>query len=292
MGSVVLYPLLDSGSTHNFIAEDSAPATGLLPQQRDKLNITVANGECVPCVCMYRTPRSTSTSNHSAPTSLSCHSQDTMSCWAPNGWQRWDRCCGTSVNSPCSSGRAPKPSAGTGSRNRPGLPSHLLARDRKTSQSATPCDNGRRPPQRHPDGVPTNLRQADRSTAAAYARPPYHTVAWCRPVVVQPYRYPLSHKDELERQCQALLQQGLIRPSQAFSSPVLLVKKANGSGRFCIDYRALISIPVKDAFPIPVVDELLDELHGTLIHHARPLVQLSPGAHVPRRRTQDGVLNQ
>jgi hypothetical protein len=82
------------------------------------------------------------------------------------------------------------------------------------------------------------------------------------PVVVRPYRSPATHKDEIERQC-AMLQQGLIRrSSSAFSSPILLVNKANGTWRFCVDYRALNAITVKDAFPIPVVDELLDELHG------------------------------
>jgi hypothetical protein len=50
------------------------------------------------------------------------------------------------------------------------------------------------------------------------------------PVAVRPYRYPAAHKDELERQCAAMIEQGIIcRSDLAFSSPVLLVKMADGS---------------------------------------------------------------
>jgi len=82
-----------------------------------------------------------------------------------------------------------------------------------------------------------------------------------------PIRQPtrrLGPEKEVSRQVRDLLDRSLIEPAHsAWSSPVVLVWKKDGSWRFCVDYRKLDSVIIQDAYSLPRIDESLDALAGS-----------------------------
>lgn len=79
----------------------------------------------------------------------------------------------------------------------------------------------------------------------------------------RPRKYPDEDQNLIKLRIQECLDAGLIRPSvSSFSSQVTLAKAENRASRVCIDYRRLNDITEPDRYPIPVIDEIVQELHG------------------------------
>ncbi|GFS98271.1 retrovirus-related Pol polyprotein from transposon 17.6 [Trichonephila clavipes] len=78
-----------------------------------------------------------------------------------------------------------------------------------------------------------------------------------KPIAQRSRRLSLPEKREVEKQIDEWLEQGIIREFR-FSSPVVVCKKKDGTMRLCIDYRKLNKKIVKDRYPLPIIEEVLD----------------------------------
>lgn len=101
----------------------------------------------------------------------------------------------------------------------------------------------------------------------------------------RPYRYSPVQKDVIELMVQELKSQGLIQNNcSPFSSHVVLVGKKDGNWRLCVDYKELNQITIKDKYPIPIIEELLDELGGSQVYSK---IDLRSGYHQIRMAPED-----
>ncbi|XP_071678585.1 uncharacterized protein [Lolium perenne] len=252
-----LTALVDTGSTHNFLSNTAMRRLALQPAGSEKYSVTVANGDHLTC---QGVARQVPVLVGDEPFSIDCVGID-LGCYdfilgldflSTLGPILWDldvlslifwreggrRVHWTGVGSTGTLMRVLHLMAAALDE------AHLLLAD-LLQQHGDLFDE--------PQGLPPS-RPCDHRI---------HLLPNTAPVAVRPYQYPQLQKDELERQVVVMLAQGIIRISTSpFCAPVLLVRKADGTWRFCIDFRALNTVASKDKFPIPVVDELLDELHG------------------------------
>nr|VZH94052.1 unnamed protein product [Spirometra erinaceieuropaei] len=84
-----------------------------------------------------------------------------------------------------------------------------------------------------------------------------------RPIRQPPRRVPVHFQKQLEQTNKDMLDKHVIRPSSSpWASPIVLVKKNDGSLRLCVDYRKLNAVTVKDSFPLPRIDTTLEALAG------------------------------
>lgn len=93
------------------------------------------------------------------------------------------------------------------------------------------------------------------------------------PIHHQPRRMPFVDRKEIERQIGVWLDDGIIQPSNSeFSSPALLVGKKDGTKRLCCDFRRINQQIMKDHFPMPIIDDLLDRLQRAKVFTTLDLV--------------------
>nr|KYP37927.1 Transposon Ty3-I Gag-Pol polyprotein [Cajanus cajan] len=106
-----------------------------------------------------------------------------------------------------------------------------------------------------------------------------------RPISIAPYRMSPVELVELKKHIEDLLEKGFVRPSVSpWGAPVLLVKKNDGSRRLCVYYRQLNKVNIKNKYPFPRIDDLMDQLVGASVFSK---IDLRSGYHQIRVKGED-----
>ncbi|GFV09531.1 retrovirus-related Pol polyprotein from transposon 412 [Trichonephila clavipes] len=83
------------------------------------------------------------------------------------------------------------------------------------------------------------------------------------PIKQHPRRLPFAKQEEVGTLLREMQENDIIEPSSSpWASPIVLVRKKDGSTRFCVDYRKLNDVTKKDSYPLPRIDDTLDTLYG------------------------------
>ncbi|XP_025801385.1 uncharacterized protein LOC112880861 [Panicum hallii] len=105
------------------------------------------------------------------------------------------------------------------------------------------------------------------------------------PIAKRPYRMSAEELTELKNQSKDLLDKQYIRPSASpWGSPVLFVRKKDGTMRLCIDYRSLNAVTIKNKYPLPRINDLLDQLRKAKFFSK---IDLRSGYHQMKIRESD-----
>jgi hypothetical protein len=86
------------------------------------------------------------------------------------------------------------------------------------------------------------------------------------PIFKRPYRMTANQLAELKEQLQELLDKGYIQPSASpWGAPVIFIPKKDGTQRMYVDYRSINEVTIKNKYPLPRIDDLVDQLKGACI---------------------------